>query len=51
MRQKRWGGAAENTLVAYESVLARFTLDHADLDLLDFEPVGTERLVEFLDRH
>jgi integrase/recombinase XerC len=52
MRAKRWGGAAENTLLAYESVLARFTLDHADLDLKDFEPpVGTERLVEFLDFH
>jgi integrase/recombinase XerC len=52
MRAKRWGGAAENTLTSYESVLARFTLDHADLDLKDFEPpVGTERLMEFLDLH
>jgi site-specific recombinase XerC len=32
--------------------LARFTLDHADLDLKDLEPpVGTERLMEFLDAH
>jgi site-specific recombinase XerD len=50
MRQKKWGGAAENTLLSYESVLARFALDHADLTLKDFEPpVGTERLMEFLD--
>jgi integrase len=52
MRQKRWSGAAENTLLAYESVLARFALDHADLELADFEPpLGTERIVEFLDLH
>jgi integrase/recombinase XerC len=52
MRQKRWGGAAENTLLAYESVLARFALDHADLELADFEPpLGIERVVEFLDLH
>ena len=50
MRQKKWGGAAENTLLAYESVLARFALDHADLELSAFEPpLGIERLVEFLD--
>lgn len=50
MRQKKWGGAAENTLTAYESVLASFTLHHADLELKDFEPpLGTERLMEFLD--
>jgi site-specific recombinase XerC len=52
MCHKRWGGAAENTLLAYESVLARFALDHADLELADFEPpLGIERVVEFLDLH
>jgi integrase len=34
----------------YEAVLAKLALDHADLELSDFEPpVGTERLREFID--
>jgi integrase len=39
-------------MLAYEAVLAKFALDHADLGLLDFEPpIGTERCREFLERH
>ena len=34
----------------YEAILAKLALDHADLELRDFEPpVGTTRLREFID--
>lgn len=50
-KRNEWG-ATESTLRDYEAILARLCLDHADLELLDFEPpVGTERLREFWDRH
>jgi integrase len=55
-RYYRWKhlewGATDTTLRDYEAILARLALDHADLELSDFEPpVGTERLREFWDRH
>ena len=53
-RYYRWKkfewGATEATLRDYEIPLAYLSLDHADLELRDFEPpVGTERLREFLE--
>lgn len=53
LRSLRFDGATTNTLDAYEHVLARLALDHADFgELADFcTPVGTEYLREFLDRH
>src|SRR5438045_3840057 len=34
----------------YEAILAKLAIDHADLQLSDFEPpVGTTRLREFID--
>jgi site-specific recombinase XerD len=48
-KKNEWGAAAE-TLRDYEAILAKRALDHADLELEDFEPpVGTERLREFID--
>jgi integrase len=48
-KKNEWGAAAE-TLRDYEAILAKLALDHADLELGDFEPpVGTERLREFID--
>jgi hypothetical protein len=48
-KKNEWGATAE-TLRDYEAVLAKLALDHADLELADFEPpVGTERLHEFID--
>lgn len=47
--RNEWG-ATERSLEDYESVLARFAIEHADLELRDFEPpVGTERIREFVD--
>lgn len=52
LRSLKWADASPNTLATYEIVLARLTIDHADLELRDFEPpLGTERVREFLDRH
>ena len=35
----------------YEAILAKLAIDHADLELADFEPpTGTTRLREFIDR-
>jgi site-specific recombinase XerD len=43
-------GATIETLRDYESILAKLAIDHADLELRDFEPpVGTTRLREFID--
>src|SRR5581483_3692957 len=48
-KKNEWG-ATSTTLRDYEAPLARFALEHADLELHDFEPpVGTERLREFWD--
>jgi integrase len=48
-KKNEWGATAE-TLRDYEAILAKLALDHADLELSDFEPpVGTERLREFID--
>jgi integrase/recombinase XerD len=48
-KKNEWGATAE-TLRDYEAVLAKLALDHADLELADFEPpVGTVRLREFID--
>ena len=50
-KKNEWGATA-STLRDYEAPLARLALDHADLELADFEPpIGTERLREFWDRH
>jgi integrase len=43
-------GATSETLRDYEAILAKLALDHADLELHDFEPpAGTTRLREFID--
>jgi hypothetical protein len=48
-KKNEWGATAE-TLRDYEAILAKLALDHADLELADFEPrMGTERLREFID--
>jgi integrase/recombinase XerD len=50
-KRNEWGATA-STLRDYEAPLARLALDHADLELPDFEPpLGTERLREFWDLH
>jgi site-specific recombinase XerD len=42
-------GATAETLRDYESILAKLAIDHADLELADFEPpIGTTRLREFI---
>lgn len=44
-------GATTETLRDYESILAKLAIEHADLELADFEPpIGTTRLREFIDR-
>jgi integrase/recombinase XerD len=48
-KKNEWG-ATESTLLDYEAILAKLALDHADLELSDFEPpTGTERLREFIE--
>jgi integrase/recombinase XerD len=48
-KKNEWGATAE-TLRDYEAILTKLALDHADLELADFEPpIGTERLREFID--
>jgi len=43
-------GATAETLRDYEAVLAKLAIDHADIELADFEPPeGTTRLREFID--
>ncbi len=43
-------GATQETLRDYEAILAKLALDHADLELTDFEPpAGTTCLREFID--
>ena len=50
-KKNEWGATA-TTLRDYEAPLALLALDHADLELQDFEPpIGTERLREFWDLH
>lgn len=42
-------GATAATLRDYEAILAKLAIDHADLELRDFEPpIGTTRLREFI---
>jgi integrase len=42
-------GATPESCRDYESILAKFAIDHADLELRDFEPpVGTQRVREFM---
>jgi integrase len=44
-------GATAESYRDYEAILAKLALDHADLELRDFEPpIGTQRLREFIDR-
>jgi integrase/recombinase XerD len=44
-------GATAESYRDYEAILAKLCLDHADLELHDFEPpVGTQRLREFIER-
>jgi integrase/recombinase XerD len=48
-KKNEWG-ARDQTLRDYEAILAKLALDHADLELADFEPpVGTKWLREFID--
>ena len=43
-------GATTETLRDYEAILAKLAIDHAGLELRDFEPPeGTTRLREFID--
>jgi site-specific recombinase XerC len=50
-KKNEWG-ATPSTLRDYEAPLGLLALDHADLELGDFEPpLGTERLREFWERH
>lgn len=43
-------GATSETLRDYEAILAKLAIDHADLELTDFEPpAGTTRLRDFID--
>jgi integrase len=43
-------GATQETLRDYEAILAKLALDHADLELADFEPpAGTTCLRQFID--
>ena len=43
-------GATHETLRDYEAILAKLAIDHADLELADFEPPhGTTRIREFID--
>ena len=43
-------GATSETLRDYEAILAKLAIDHADLELAQFEPPdGTTRLREFID--
>jgi site-specific recombinase XerD len=50
-KRSEWGAAA-STLRAIKYVLYPLAVDHADLELRDFEPpVGTERLRKFWDYH
>jgi integrase len=43
-------GATSETLRDYEAILAKLAIDHADLELADFEPPdGTTRLRDFID--
>lgn len=52
LRSLRWGDSSQNTLDTYETVLARFALDHFDRDLDSFcSPTGAQDLTEFLERH
>jgi integrase/recombinase XerD len=46
LRAKRWENSAENTLLSYESTLAKLSLDFADKDLVD---LTREDYREFLD--
>ncbi len=51
LRALRVEGKRPNTLRSYESVLQKLVLDHADLELHDFEPPrGNDLLLDFLDR-
>jgi site-specific recombinase XerC len=50
-KRSEWG-AADNTMLVYEQITAKFALHHADLELVDFEPpIGTERVREFLGHY
>lgn len=40
LRTLRVEGKSPNTLLSYETVLAALTIDHADLDLTDFQERG-----------
>lgn len=48
LRKLRWENASENTLLSYETTLARLAYDFADRELVD---LTTEDLRGFLDEH
>jgi site-specific recombinase XerD len=49
LRSKRWSEGAENTLLSYETTLARLSIDFAQAESL--AEVTTEMLRDFLDEH
>jgi integrase/recombinase XerD len=51
LRARQWEELANNSLEAYETVLARFAIRHADFETLaEFcSPIGTEYIREFLE--
>lgn len=53
LRAFRWSGNEDASADSYESVLARFAVDHDDFQELEqfASPVGTEYALAFLDRH
>lgn len=53
LRAYRWEAKKPSTLDSYETTLARLSVDHDDFPGLEgfCNPVGTEYLREFLDRH
>ena len=48
LRSLRWASASENTLLSYESTLAKLAYDFADRELVD---LTLEDLRDFLDEH
>ncbi len=48
LRQLRWSDSSENTLLSYETTLARLAYDFADREL---QGLTTEDLRDFLDEH
>jgi integrase len=52
LARRRWEGFSASRLKNTETVLSRFSLDHAHLELGAFAPPGgTERVIRFMDHH